>query len=346
MSHHSVDVVSVGKLMPHPNADALEITHINGWQVVVRKGQFREGDLAVYVEPNYVVPTDRPEFAFLAKEGRATHRLKAIRLRGELSFGLLIPIPDGVVHAELDAVKYPSGCRPLEAGDDVMQALGITRYEPPVKYLHSQELPEEQAPQLYVPKFDIESLQKFKYLIRPGERVVVTEKIHGANARYVYHDGKFFMGSRNRWIDPETESVWKAAISANPHIMAFCQDNPDTILFGEVYGKVQDLRYGLGEQVQFAGFAALNRDKWIDQLTLIEELEERGIGYAPLLAVQEFDMDFIASLAEGDSAIPTAPKGHMREGVVIVPEVERYGPSAGRSAFKLISNRYWLSNEG
>lgn len=331
MSKHEVLVVKIDKTMPHPNADSLELTKINGWQVVIKKGQFKEGDKAVYIEPDYVVPTHRPEFAFLAKDGKLTHRLKAIRLRGELSFGLLIEVPKELGH--------------FHVGSDVMEHMGVTRYEPPVKYLHSQELPDEQAPKLYVPKFDIESLSKYDFMIKTGERVLVTEKIHGANGRYVYHDGKMYMGSRNRWIDTETDSVWKAALAAHPEIMAFCQDNPDTILFGEVYGKVQELRYGLGEKVSFAAFAALNRSDWIDQMRLYDKVSEYGVPVAPLLYVGDFDPDFIKGLAEGDSAIGTAPAGHMREGVVVVPEVERHGPSAGRSAFKLISNRYWLSNE-
>lgn len=331
MSKHEVLVVEIGAVMPHPNANALELTQVNGWQVVIKKGQFKTGDKAVYIEPDYVVPTYRPEFSFLAKDGKTTHRLKAIRLRGELSFGLLIDMPKELGH--------------FHVGSDCMEYLGVTRYEPPIKYLHSNELPDDQAPKLYVPKFDIESYNKYKYLIRPGENVIATEKIHGANARYVYHDGQFYMGSRNRWIDPTTDSVWKAAISEQPQIEEFCRNNPDTIVFGEVFGKVQGLRYGLGEKVSFVGFAGLDKNGWISQPKLFDMLMARDVQIAPIVYTGPFDPDRIAELVEGDSLIEEAPAGHMMEGVVIVPETERHGPSAGRTALKLISNRYWLSNE-
>jgi RNA ligase (TIGR02306 family) len=106
MSTHSVNIVEIAEVLPHANAERLEIIPVGGWQAVVRKGQFAVGDRAVYIEPDYTVPTARPEFAFLAKEGRDRHRLKAVRLRGALSFGLLIPVPD-----ELNGVL---------PGDDVM----------------------------------------------------------------------------------------------------------------------------------------------------------------------------------------------------------------------------------
>ena len=94
MSTHSVTVIEIKEVRPHDNAERLEIVPIGGWQAVVKKGQFKLGDRAIYIQPDYTVPTARPEFAFLAKEGRSRHRLKAIRLRGVLSYGLLISVPE------------------------------------------------------------------------------------------------------------------------------------------------------------------------------------------------------------------------------------------------------------
>ncbi len=121
MSTHSVNIVEITDIQPHPNADRLNIVHVSGWNCVVARGQFKPGDRAVYVEPDYVVPTARPEFAFLAKghEDRTEHRMKAVRLRGQLSFGLLVPVPADVAA--------------LPVGSNVMENLGIRRYEPPVK---------------------------------------------------------------------------------------------------------------------------------------------------------------------------------------------------------------------
>lgn len=328
MSTHTVNVVMIEEVLPHPNADKLEIVPVNGWRAVVRKGDFKPGDKAIYIEPDYVVDTNRPEFAFLKKHGKQFHRLKAVRLRGELSFGLLIPMP--------------SDCD-FEVGANCMELFGITRYEPPVKYLHSEELPGEEHPGLYVPKFDIESYQKYGQLIPEGTDVVVTEKIHGANAKYLFHNDKLYMGSRSRWIQPDVDSVWKAALTEE--MLQWLTANPDTILFGEVFGKTQSLRYGRGNNVDFCGFAALHKDKWINQMDLFESLNSFFVPHVPVLAHGGFRIDKIREMAERDSYVNGAPKGHMMEGVVITPTVERPGPSAGRLALKLISNRYWESNE-
>lgn len=329
MSQHSVNIIEIDRVLPHSNAERLEIVPVGGWQAVVKKGQFTPGARAVYIEPDYVVPTSRPEFSFLAKEGKDAHRLKAVRLRGALSFGLLIPVPDDLNDAE------PGTC--------VMEALGIRRYEPPVKMFRGgedgYELPENEWPALYCPKFDLENIQRYPDVIQPGERVVVTEKLHGSNARYVFHDGKMFIGSRSRWLKPDVTTPWHQAMT--PEMVRWLEGNPDVILFGEIFGPVQSLKYGLSEP-RFAGFAALaTEDIWVDQDDLFHSLLHAGIYHAPVLLSGAFDFEEVKALAEGDSA--AGPAGHMMEGVVIVPAEERRDPDIGRVALKHISNRYWES---
>jgi RNA ligase (TIGR02306 family) len=329
MSTHQVHIITIDSVLPHDNADSLEIIPINGWSVVVRKADYTIGQRAIYIEPDYLVPTDRPYFAFLAKPNRTQHRLRAIRLRGVVSFGLLISVPPDLMHI-VDSVQ-------------MMEALGVQRYEPPVKFLAANALPDEEAPPIYCPKFDIESFKNFPHLIKEGEEVIITEKIHGANARYLWTNDKLYIGSRNRWIDPNTDSVWRAAYDSCPAIERWITANPDTILFGEIFGKVQSLSYGRPNSVDFRAFAALSRDKWINQDELFASASE-GLKPVPILYQGPFKLHIAAELAEEDSLVDGAPAGHMREGVVVVPSIERFGPSSGRTALKLISNRYWLSD--
>lgn len=329
MSTHSVEIIEIGEVRAHDNAERLEIVPVGGWQAVVKKGQFKPGDRAVYIEPDYTIPTARPEFAFLAREGRERHRLKAVRLRGVLSFGLLIPVPDDAAH--------------LATGEDVMATLGIERYMPPVKEAGGDELPEAMRPNIYTPVFDLETIQKFPDLIEEGEPVWVTEKIDGANAKYLFHEGVFYMGSRTRWLLPEANHIWKKAADAAPAIRAWCEANPGQILFGEVFGRVQSLKYGRTDSVAFAAFAALKNDQWINMPELAHSLHKAGVDAAPALYSGPFDRELIARLAERDSEVKGAPEGHMREGVVIVPKTERRSMEVGRVALKLISNRYWES---
>jgi len=338
MSTHSVNIVEIPEVLPHDNADRLGIVHINGWSCVVAKDQFKTGDKAVYVEPDYVVSTSHPAFAFLAKgkEGKLDHRMKAIRLRGQLSFGLLIPVPEDL--------------QDLPVGSDVMEPLGIRRYEPPIRFMKAgadDSLPQAEWPQLYMPKFDLEDLRKFENLMfAPGDRVFVTEKLHGGNARVVWHNNQLYIGSRNRWLKPDSRSAWTHSLLNDeqfaPGILEFCKKHPDVTFYGEVYGPVQELRYGLTNP-RFACFAALEKDQWWDMEKLYNKLTEHNIHRAPLLYVGPFDRELIAALGETDSEIESAGKGHMKEGVVIVAEPARMHPNLGRVALKLISNRYWLS---
>jgi RNA ligase (TIGR02306 family) len=333
MSTHAVRIIEIENVKPHENAERLEIVHIGGWSCVVAKGQFEPGSRAVYIEPDYVVPLDRPEFAFLKKPGsdKTEHRLKAIRLRGVISFGLLIPVPE------------PQANRPT--GTDVMEELGIRRYEPPVKHPAGgldDGLPEDQWPQVYASKFDVDDLRKHEHLFREGEEVWVTEKIHGGNMRAVFHNGVLYVGSRGRWLKPDVPNHWTRALANTPQIEAWCRAHESTILYGEVYGPVQELKYGLREPM-FAAFAAAGMGEYFSLSTLYDSLAQWSVPRAPLLYKGPYDRALIATLGEQDSHIESAPAGHMMEGVVIAPAIERRDDTIGRVALKLISNRYWLS---
>lgn len=327
MSTHSVNIIEIAEVRAHENAERLEIVPVGGWQAVVKKGQFKVGDRAVYIEPDYTVPTALPEFSFLHKPERDVHRLKAVRLRGTLSYGLLIPVPDRLSDRAV--------------GDNVMEDLGIARYEPPVTNAGADDLPTDQWPQVYSSKFDVENLQNYPDVLELGEPVIVTEKIHGANARYVYKDGVFYMGSRTRWLKPDAKHIWRRAADNEPSIQRFCEANPGTVLYGEVYGSVQSLKYGAEPgQVRFAAFAAIEGGDWVD---LDDVFDDPIYPVAPEVYRGPYDPAVVLPLAEQDSTVPGAPAGHMREGIVIVPVNERRNDQIGRVALKHISARYWES---
>lgn len=167
MSTHRVEVVRLGPIHKHPNADTLGYTEIWGYTAIVRLGDFQEGELAAYIEPDFVVPAagTHPEayrFAFL----KDNLRVKARRLRGMWSQGLLIKLQETDSYA---------------AGDDVMDAWGIVRYDPDVHPKFKTQTTGEKAPPVLqsIPKYDLEPLRRYKSLFAPGEEVYVTEKLHG-----------------------------------------------------------------------------------------------------------------------------------------------------------------------
>ena len=167
MSTFCVPVVRVGAVSRHPNADALSLTEVRGCPVVLRTGSFVEGDLAVYVPVDAVVDTTVPELAFLAADGKTSVRIRAKRLRGTFSMGLLIAAPVGAAE-----------------GDDLAERLRIAKWEEPEPVSMAGE--QAKAPSLLVPTYELEAWRHYgSTLFDAGEEVVVTEKLHGTNGRFV-----------------------------------------------------------------------------------------------------------------------------------------------------------------
>ena len=110
-----------------PNADAIEVATVLGWKVVIKKGSFDIGDLCVYFEIDSLLP-ELPEFEFLKtsswKEKLNAYRLKTIKLRGQVSQGLILPISD--------IEKYVDNVSEMVEGDDLTELLKIEKYEPPM----------------------------------------------------------------------------------------------------------------------------------------------------------------------------------------------------------------------
>lgn len=156
ITEHTCDVIKI-KLEPHPNADSLSLVMVGDFQCAVRTSDWNNGDLAVYIPPDSVVPETK-EFEFLGKH----RRIKARKLRGEWSVGLLIPAPD-------DA----------ELGDDLMEQLGIVHYEPTVSGHFTTGGDNVTPPPGFMPTYDVLNFRKYSRLFRDGEEVVVTEKLHG-----------------------------------------------------------------------------------------------------------------------------------------------------------------------
>lgn len=317
-STHRVEVVPV-VLEPHPNADSLSIVRVFGYSVCVRTSDWQGVETAAYIPPDSIVP-DTPDFAFLGGH----FRIRVRRLRGVVSQGLLVPAPPG-----------------SSVGDDVAELLGITHYEPPEPITMGGD--NAPAPPGYRPVFDVESFRRYAAdTFVDGEPVFVTEKIHGANARYCFVDGTMHAGSRTQWKRRAEDNLWWKALARHPEVESFCQQYPGLTVYAEVYGQVQsiDLKYGAGRNDVFlAVFDILDTDgKWFDPLSARDLLAPR-LPWVPTVATgMPFDFDRIAELAEGPSLIAGAE--HVREGVVVKPMTERWSKSAGRACLKIVGNGY------
>ena len=337
-STHRVEVVPV-RLEPHENADSLSIVRIFGYIAVVRTEDWQNIHKGAYVTPDSMLP-NIPPFAFLfTKESHNTRfdiaedgaciknkedgkyvRITVRRFRGIYSQGLLIPAPEN-----------------SQIGDDVAQALGVKRYEPFLAFTSGGES-ERPPPNRYIPSYDVDSFNRYGHLFKDSEAVHVSEKIHGASGRWCYHEERMWAGSRREWKKHDKGNLWWKALASHPEIEEFCKAHPNITVFGEVYGAVQKLKYGISPgQVRIAVFDLLQGALWIPVETARKLGEE--LPWVPVVTYgMPFDEQKLRELAEGKSLINGAD--NIREGIVVKPLQERTNPEIGRVQLKLVSNRY------
>lgn len=360
MSLHEVLVVQVESIEAHPNADALEKIKISNYDysVLARKGDFTEGDLAIFVEPDYIVPTGKPEFEFLSDNGRKDKvRITVKRLRGVWSEGLLFKAKS---HHTL--------------GDNVIDEYEIKRWEPPPPKF-SKGWDNEgcdmksgwiaPGPLCPAPLYDLENERRYSKLIPQGTLVYYTVKIHGTNARFVYHDGQMYCGSRTTWkykpgtlvarinyrtrerIEREAPpNTWWEALAQNPWVETWCMKNPDCVVYGEIFGSaVQGNKFHYGYTDGKLGlrvFDVLDKGKWVPFSCLAFGGAYRGLRVVPIEYFGKHQRELLQEVAEySESHIFFGDIGeHIREGIVIRPEQEIYDEQAGRVALKYVSRTY------
>jgi RNA ligase (TIGR02306 family) len=329
MSTHKCPVVPI-KLEKHPNADSLSIVRVNSFVYCARTSEWENVPLGVWIEPDFMCSSDRPEFNFLAathkvieNNGVKGYRIKVKRLRGVMSMGLMIPAPEGA-----------------KEGDDMREHFGIVRYEPPMPLSTFGEACKPPPGVRYV--YDVESAYNFVHLFEENEEVVATEKVHGANARFAYvPEVGMFAGSRSEWKRNDPNILWWKALANHPEIEEFCKNHPEVTVYGEVYGQVQDLKYNFQKGVGIVVFDLLRHGVWIDH----DEAREIGknLPWVPVIYRGPWNKEKLFMVAEtGDSEVAKWKEGkpQIKEGLVIKPVKERNNLEIGRTQLKIVSNAY------
>lgn len=180
MSSLLVEVVRIGDITKHPNADTLSMTTVKGWNCIFKDGQFNPGDLALYVPIDSVLPDALVEERGLEylKNGA---RVRTVKLRGVLSQGLLLTLPNG---------------HRFKAGQQVADKFGITKWEPPAPSYQGAPNTAKATRNRPNPNFtrycDPENIKNYPGVFKDGEEVVITEKIHGCfhySTRILLEDG-------------------------------------------------------------------------------------------------------------------------------------------------------------
>jgi RNA ligase (TIGR02306 family) len=314
-STHRIEIVPV-TLESHPNADSLSVVKVFGYTVCVRTEDWIGKTSGAYIVPDTLVPIENPIFSFLDK-GDPWVRIKVQKLRGIVSMGLLVQTPEG-----------------YNIGDDVSGVLGVKRYEPPIQTKGGESVP---GPNTVAYKYDVDAFLRYEHVFEEGENVYITEKIHGANARYTFVDGQQFCGSRTQWKKESDGDIWWKAFKHDPTIGDFCEANPGAILYGEVAGNVKGFNYGV-DGVKFFAFDILVKGQWLDVDSFLEECIKFSLDAVPVLLYNApYNKDQLLKLAEERSKLGN----HIAEGCVVKPMIERTHPEIGRVCLKIVGNNYY-----
>ncbi|MET8686381.1 RNA ligase (ATP) [Streptomyces sp. NPDC004732] len=335
----------------HPGADALELAQVGLYRAVVAKGVYRTGESAVYIPEQSVLPAGLIEELGLTGRlaGGNSDRVKAVRLRGELSQGIVCR-PAALADVDLAGAAAD--------GTDFAELLGVTKWVPPIPPTMSGDV--EAAPDL-LPWVDIENIQRYPNVFAPGEPVVLTEKLHGSAClmTYVAESGRVHVsskgfGAKSLALQEDPRNLYWRAVHGHG-VVAAAAELAERLgarrvgIFGEVYGDgVQDLTYGADGRRDTLGYAVFDisadidgQVRWFDPA----ELLDGELPLVPRLYEGPYDADRVLGLATGRESV-SGRDLHLREGVVIRPAVERYSRvTGGRAIAKAVSPAY-LTRKG
>jgi RNA ligase (TIGR02306 family) len=334
MERKLASIRTITDIQPIPDADSIEVVSIGGWKVVSKKGEYKVGDMCVYCEIDSFLPI-LPQYEFLRKtsykkmtDGTEGFRLKTIKLRGQVSQGLVLPID-----------VLPGG-RTLFDGMDVTNVLGITKYEPPIPSNLSGQI-KGHFPS-FIQKTDEERVQNLAYVYpfnRPL-RFYVTEKLDGSSATFYFKDGVFGVCSRNlELLETPDNTFWKVArqLKIEESLRELGQN---MCIQGELIGEgIQGNPYKIkGQTVKF--FNAFNIDEY-RKLSFTEFsnlMNKLNLETVPVLD-ENFNLpetiDELLLFAEGKSLLNPNTD---REGLVIRSQDISI-------SFKAISNKFLLKEK-
>ena len=319
-------VRTISQITPIQGADRIELAVVDGWKCVIKKGEFAVGDRVVYCEIDSFLPI-RDEFEFLRSSSfkrmdeREGFRLRTVRLRGQISQGLLLST----------SILEQSP----ELGDDVSDQLGIVKYEAPV--------PVQLAGDVVGPfpssitKTDEERIQNLAsdYESFHGKEFFVSEKMDGTSFT-AFFDHEFGVCGRNwQYAPSDTNLLWRMARSQALDTKLASLGRRIAVQAELVGPGIQGNKYKLKKHRLFVfNIFDLDDFSYLEKETVAELCESLELEQVPFIQRRSVpnSIDEILELAEGKSVINDETN---REGLVWV-----HGSGNDRISFKTISNAF------
>jgi len=225
-----VTIQRVKEISPIPDSDFLELAHIMGWQCVVKKGEFIEGDLGIYYEVDSFLPVDE-RYEFLRTSSYRDNvdngegfRIKTMKMRGQLSQGLLLPL-----------VKFPE-LNGFDEGADVTEKLNVKKWYIPETSNAGGTIIGDRP--YGIPASDEIRIQSALELLDQlkGKPYYITTKMDGTSGIVYYIDGKIGCCSRNKEIKDEEDALYWLPVYKYGLKEKLAKLGKNIVLTGEIIG--------------------------------------------------------------------------------------------------------------
>ena len=349
MERKLATIRKIKEINPIEGADAIELAVVDGWKVVVAKNVGHQvGDLVVYCEIDSFLPIE-PEFEFLRKSSykkmgdQEGFRLKTIKLRGQISQGLILP------YSVIPIAQF-STAADLPEGMDVSEMLGIVKYEPPI--------PAQLAGRVkgsfpsFLRKTDEERIQNLEkeyteWTLSSEHQFYATEKLDGSSFTCYIKNGEFGVCSRNMdLLETEDNTFWAVArkLDLENKLRSF---GKNLCFQGEMVGSgIQGNHYNMKDQtVFFYNIFLIDEREYVGYDEFRNMLFDLDLACVPVLSYPfNFPADSVAALPTV-SALLRSAEGKS----VLNDKVEREGlviRSMDRTiSFKVISNKFLLGSK-
>lgn len=344
-----VSIRRISDIKSIEGADNIELAIVDGWQCVVKKGEFSPGDLCVYFEIDSFLPI-RPEYEFLRKSSyknmgdQEGFRLRTIKLRGQISQGLVLHVKDTEIKSTNLASLFRDDClirstKYLFKGLDLTEELGVVKYETPIPVCLAGKV-KGNFPS-FIRKTDLERVQNIWNKVKDLEETYeVTIKLDGTSCTFYLKDDNFGVCSRNLDLE-ETEGnvYWKMARKYD--IEAIMRKiGRNLALQGEIIGEgIQGNHEGIkGQEFYLFDIWDIDKYRYLSpterHVFLIES--KSWIQNCPFIGnycFQLFDLKDLLYFADGKSL-----HAKMREGIACKS-------LDSDIRFKVISNEYLLKEK-
>lgn len=328
----------IDELRPIADADAIECAVVGGWTVVTKKGEYAVGDLAVYCEIDSWMPSALAPFLSKGQAPRVFdnipgERLRTVKLRGQLSQGLLLP------YATVGRIAYE--------GEDVSELLGIIKYDPPVPAHLAGEV--RGLFPTFIPKTDQERIQnlsaEFAQWQADKQTWEVTEKLDGSSMTVYVNGDDHGVCSRNLNLkDTESNTLWKVA-HRDQIITAIIESKRNLAVQGEIVGEgIQGNPYKIkGQSFYIFDIYDIDARQYFKPRERNEFCELYELLHVPVVAFNAEPYDTLGIVTIADMLKFAEGKSYLndqteREGVV-------FKAHSLDQSFKAISNRFLLKSK-